>query len=302
MPFFCRIFNMPDFTSTCRILLQHAVFFPLQFQHAGFFFNMPDSAAPFFNMPFLYLQHAVFFCSNFNMPESAAPFFNMPFFIPSTCRFFLQQFQHAGFRNSIFNMPFFIPSTCRFLSVADSTCRIFFQHAGFRNSIFQHAVFITSTCRFFLQQFQHARFRNSIFQHAFFHSFIMPFFSAAISTCRIQELHLSTCLFSFLEHAVFFCSNFNMPDSGTPFFNMPFFIPSTCRLLSVAVSTCWFFFNMPDSVSSTLFQHAVFIHSTCLFFLEQFQHAGFRNTCILQIQHVQHIKNQYSMYPRAFHK
>ena len=48
---------------------------------------MPDSAAPFFNMPFLYLQHAFFFCSNFNMPDSAAPFFNMPFFIPSTCLF-----------------------------------------------------------------------------------------------------------------------------------------------------------------------------------------------------------------------
>jgi hypothetical protein len=27
MPFFCRIFNMPDFSATCRILLQHAVFF-----------------------------------------------------------------------------------------------------------------------------------------------------------------------------------------------------------------------------------------------------------------------------------
>ena len=104
MPFFCRIFNMPDFTSTCWILLQleHAVFFPEQFQHAGFFVNMPDSAAPFFNMPFLYLQHAVFFCSNFNMPDSAAPFFNMPFFIPSTCLFFLQQFQHAGFSSTIF--------------------------------------------------------------------------------------------------------------------------------------------------------------------------------------------------------
>ena len=28
MPFFCRIFNMPDFSSACRILRQHAVFFP----------------------------------------------------------------------------------------------------------------------------------------------------------------------------------------------------------------------------------------------------------------------------------
>ena len=65
---------------------------------------------------------------------------------------------------------------------------------------------------FFLYQFQHAGFSMTIFQHAF----------------------------SFIEHAFFSCSNFNMLDSSPPFFNMPFFIP-------------W----------------------TCLLFLQQFEHAGF---------------------------
>ena len=136
----------------------------------------------------------------------------MPFFSAaiSTCRIQELYFQHAFFHS--FNMPLFVRS--RF-NMPDffSTCRI--QELHF------------STCRFY--------------------NFNMPFFSAAISTCQIQELHFSTCLFSFLHHAVFFCSNFNMPDSGTPFFNMPFFIPWTCR-----------------------------------FFLQQFQHAGFRNS-ILQL-------------------
>ena len=118
-----------------------------------------------------------------NMPDSASSFFHMPFLY----------FQHAVY--------FF---------AAISTCRIQKHH-------FQHAVSIISTCLFFLQQFHHAGFSSTILQHAVFHSFNMPFFTAAISTCRNQQHHFSTCRFSFLQHAVFFCSNFNMPDSGTLF-------------------------------------------------------------------------------------
>jgi hypothetical protein len=90
-------------------------------------------------------------------------------FCAGTCSFF----QHALF---IFNMPDFT-STCRFLSVAVSTCQIFFQICRIQQHHF-------STCCFY--------------------TFNMPFFSAAISTCLIQELHFSTCLFSFLQHAVFY--------------------------------------------------------------------------------------------------
>jgi len=92
-----------------------------------------------------------------------------------------------------------------------------------------------------------------------FYTFNMPFFSSAISSCRIQQHHFATCRFSFLQHAFFYCSNFNMPESAAPFFNMPF---SFLQHASCLCSN----FNMPDS--ATQFQHAGFSsflqHASCL--------------------------------------
>ena len=98
---------------------------------------------------------------------------------------FLPDFQHAGF---YFHMPDFT-STCRFFSVAVSTCRIFFNMPDSAAPFFNMQFFIPSTCRFL---------------------------SVAVSTCWIFFLFnmpdSAAPFFLYLQHAFFFCSNFNMPD------------------------------------------------------------------------------------------
>ena len=68
------------------------------------------------------------------------------------------------------------------------------------------------------------------------------------------------------------CGFFNIHRGG--FFNMPFFIPSTCLFFLQQFQHAGF--------SSTIFQHhqcRVYTFNMP-FFLEQFQHAGFRNSIL----------------------
>ena len=62
---------------------------------------------------------------------------------------------------------------------------------------------------------------------------------------------------------------FNIFQHALFFFNM-LFIYSTCLSFSASVSTCW--------IQHDHFSTCFFIHWTCFFFLQQFQHAGFITT------------------------
>ena len=63
-----------------------------------------------------------------------------------------------------------------------------------------------------------------------------------------------------------------MPDSASSFFHMPFLYFQHAVYFFAAISTC--------RIQKHHFQHAVSIISTCLFFLQQFHHAGFSSTIL----------------------
>ncbi len=64
-----------------------------------------------------------------------------------------------------------------------------------------------------------------------------------LTWCWIHHHHFSTCLFLFFQHAFCFCSNLNLLDSSSPFFNMSFYF-------TTYIWTCW--------MQIHVFQHTCF--------------------------------------------